>query len=165
MKKYLFVISITLLCQNHIVWAHGVSGRILTNKKPIGLEFIYSTGDVAPYANIEVYSPDDHTIEYQNARTDQHGYFAFIPNKPGDWTVIMSDNMGHRTETILTFTEEDLLPQDSYNVVSTSPDTELYLLKDIPMWLRATLGISLLLNIFVGLFVILQYRKNCHAHK
>lgn len=163
MKNSFFTLAIVILWPITL-WAHGVSGHVLTTPSPVGLEFLYSTGDIAPYANIEVYSPENKTVEYQNARTDKSGRFAFIPNIPGTWTIIMSDNMGHRAETAISISEEDLQLQKTHlssqeNIEKTCP------FMNIPLWLRAIFGISILFNIFIGLYIILFRWKNQHAHK
>ncbi|OMQ03005.1 hypothetical protein BW722_04675 [Lawsonia intracellularis] len=164
--KYFLPIIFLLLCSFvHEALAHGVSGQIITTQQPIGVEFLYSTGEPAPYAKIEVYSPENKNIEYQNARTDKFGRFAFIPNTQGTWTIIMSDNVGHRTELPITLTEDDILTQASTTVSSLNSTTQICPIMAMPLWLRALLGVSLLFNIFIGLFIILKYRKPCHAHK
>ena len=62
------------------------------------VQFAYAGGSVPTYAKVEVYSPADAKVEFQNGRTDAQGRFAFMPDTPGQWRIIMADNMGHRVE-------------------------------------------------------------------
>ena len=62
------------------------------------VQFAYAGGSVPTYAKVEVYSPADAKVEFQNGRTDAQGRFAFMPDAPGQWRIIMADNMGHRVE-------------------------------------------------------------------
>ena len=62
------------------------------------VQFAYSGGEQPTYAKVEVYSPADDKVEFQNGRTDAQGRFAFMPDAPGRWRIIMADNMGHRVE-------------------------------------------------------------------
>ena len=62
------------------------------------VQFAYAGGEQPTYAKVEVYSPADSKVEFQNGRTDAQGRFAFMPDTPGQWRIIMADNMGHRVE-------------------------------------------------------------------
>lgn len=163
--KYFFIIFPLLFSFISDALAHGVSGQLVTTQQPIGVEFLYSTGEPAPYAKIEVYSPKDKKVEYQNARTDKLGRFAFIPNTHGTWTIIMSDNVGHRAELPITLTENDMLPQVTGKMSPIESTKKVCPFIAMPLWLKAILGVSLLFNIFIGLFLIIKYRKSYHAHK
>ena len=70
------------------------------------VQFAYAGGDVPTYAKVEVYSPADAKVEFQNGRTDAQGRFAFMPDTPGQWRIIMADNMGHRVEHAVEYAVE-----------------------------------------------------------
>lgn len=75
--------------------AHGLGYRLLKNDTTEVIEFRYSDGSTLPFAEVEVWSPDDAEIEFQNGRTDKNGRFSFFPDAPGIWRVTISDGMGH----------------------------------------------------------------------
>ncbi len=75
--------------------AHGLGYRLLKNDTTKVVEFRYSNGSALPYAEVEVWSPDDAEIEFQNGRTDKNGRFSFFPDVPGIWRVTIADGMGH----------------------------------------------------------------------
>ena len=77
--------------------AHGLGYRLLKNDTTEVVEFRYSNGSALPFAEVEVWSPDDAEIEFQNGRTDKNGRFSFFPDVPGIWRVTVSDGMGHAT--------------------------------------------------------------------
>jgi nickel transport protein len=37
-------------------------------------------------------------LTFQSGRTDRNGRFCFFPDAPGDWKVVVDDEMGHRLE-------------------------------------------------------------------
>ena len=79
--------------QAHALYAaHSWQGTVAL------VQFAYAGGQVPTYAKVEVYGPADANVEFQNGRTDAQGRFAFMPDTPGQWRIIMADNMGHRVE-------------------------------------------------------------------
>lgn len=90
----LFMSGIIVL-NTTVVSAHGLGYRILKNETTEVVEFRYSNGSALPFAEVEVWSPDDVEIEFQNGRTDKNGRFSFFPDIPGIWRVTISDGMGH----------------------------------------------------------------------
>ena len=75
--------------------AHGVNYQE-SGLRPVALDFFYSTGELMSYLKAEVFSPSDEKIAYQSGRTDAGGRFAFVPDKPGKWRVVVNDDDGHR---------------------------------------------------------------------
>lgn len=127
--------------------AHALTGRQVVTPAPVVLEFSYSTGDRPAYEAVEVFSPDDGKVEYQNGRTDREGRFAFTPDKPGEWRVIVKDTMGHRVELPVQVTaiDETAGQRDGQRAEAASGGVAG------SMGVRALLGVSLLLNVFAGL--------------
>lgn len=94
-----FLLSACLLLANAPqAYGHALRAVEIPHDNAIVMQFAYSTGEVPAFAKVEVYSPTDAAMEFQNGRTDTQGRFAFVPNAPGQWRVIMADNMGHRIE-------------------------------------------------------------------
>lgn len=60
------------------------------------LRATYANSDPAPFAKIQVFTPSKQ--EFQAGNTDRRGYFSFVPEGPGEWHVIVDDEMGHRKD-------------------------------------------------------------------
>ncbi len=73
---------------------HGVRGRI-GSETSILVEVEYDDGEPVSYAAVEVLNLKE-KIPFQTGRTDRNGRFLFLPDKPGEWKVVVNDEMGHR---------------------------------------------------------------------
>ena len=96
MKSILFWICLTasILMLADIGRTHGVRGRI-GSETSILVEAEYDDGEPVSYAAVEVLDPEE-KIPFQTGRTDRNGRFLFLPDKPGEWKVVVNDEMGHR---------------------------------------------------------------------
>ena len=138
--------------------AHTLQGSVAL------VQFAYAGGQVPTYAKVEVYSPADAKVEFQNGRTDAQGRFAFMPDTPGQWRIIMADNMGHRVEHAV-----DVSPsQGSAQIAAqtSGPNTDKPAANgatpgvgEFSVPLRVLLGLSLLANMALGA-AVLRRRKN-----
>lgn len=119
------------------------------------VQFAYAGGSVPTYAKVEVYSPADTKVEFQNGRTDAQGRFAFMPDTPGQWRIIMADNMGHRVEHAVEVSTAQEFAQGAAQAADVrigkptatgaSPGVGEF---SVP--LRIVLGLSLLANMALG---------------
>lgn len=131
--------------------AHALYAADTRHDGVVLTQFAYSGGERPTYAKVEVYSPADDKIEFQNGRTDAQGRFAFMPDTPGRWRIIMADNMGHRVE----------------HVVEVSPVAAIAAAKagsaagpgGFSMFLRIALGLSLLANMALTAAVLRRKKK------
>ena len=76
------------------LWAHGVHHSV-TRDEAVIVNAMYQGNEPMAYAEVKIYSPADSEVEYQNARTDKNGKFAFYPDMKGEWTIKVNDGMGH----------------------------------------------------------------------
>ncbi len=76
------------------VWAHDVIHEI-HQKNAVIVTVGYETGEIMSYGEVTIYSPKDEKIEFQNGRTDANGSFAFVPDMPGEWKIVIDDGNGH----------------------------------------------------------------------
>ena len=116
--------------------AHALLAKELASGDARVVAFSYSTGDVAAYAEAKLYGPDSADVEFQNGRTDAQGRFAFLP-----------DNMGHKVSHPMTITLSD----EGTVEREVAPSGFSESLWALPVLFRAVLGVSLLLNLFLGL--------------
>ena len=123
------------------------------------VQFAYAGGEQPTYAKVEVYSPADSKVELQNGRTDAQGRIAFMPDAPGQWRVIMADNMGHRVEHAVDVSADPTAQQaDVKNAgdAAASPGVGGF---SIP--LRILLGLSLLANMALIAAALRRRQKRC----
>lgn len=126
------------------------------------VQFAYAGGEVPTYAKVEVYSPADAKVEFQNGRTDAQGCFAFMPDTPGQWRIIMADNMGHRVEHAVEVStgQGAALPsaasKDKPAATGATPGVGEF---SVP--LRMVLGLSLLANLALGAAVLRRKQNHC----
>ncbi|MFP3869187.1 MAG: hypothetical protein ACLFUU_13720 [Desulfobacteraceae bacterium] len=75
------------------VQGHGVEGRLESGGVVIGA--YYQGGEVMCHARVTVQAPDSDQT-FQRGNTDRNGRFAFAPDRPGNWRLVIADDMGHR---------------------------------------------------------------------
>ncbi|ARM31316.1 hypothetical protein [Prosthecochloris sp. HL-130-GSB] len=88
----LLLLFLFLPCQH--ATAHGVAHSMSTEKAVL-LQAAYSDGSPMSFAEVVIFSPSDSEVEHQNGRTDKNGRFAFFPDEQGEWSVSVTDGMGH----------------------------------------------------------------------
>ena len=146
--------------------AHTLQGSVAL------VQFAYAGGQVPTYAKVEVYSPADAKVEFQNGRTDAQGRFAFMPDTPGQWRIIMADNMGHRVEHAVDVSSAQGSAQVAAQGAAqgtaqgVGPSTDKPAVTGVipgvgefSVPLRVLLGLSLLANMALGA-AVLRRRKN-----
>ena len=141
--------------QAHALYAaHSWQGTVAL------VQFAYAGGAVPTYAKVEVYSPADAKVEFQNGRTDAQGRFAFMPDTPGQWRIIMADNMGHRVEHAVDVdagqgaAQGAAQSQGKPSAAVASPGVGGF-----TMPLRILLGLSLLANMALGAAALRRRQK------
>ena len=148
----LFLLCACLVMTNaRLASAHALRAAEIPQGQAVVMQFAYSTGEVPAYANVEIYGPADAGMEFQNGRTDAQGRFAFVPNAPGQWRVIMADNMGHRVVHETTVAEN--------GGAAPTADAAADAWGRFATPLRALLGVSLLLNLGTMSVLWRQRRK------
>jgi hypothetical protein len=134
--------------------AHALYAAHSWHEGVVLVQFAYAGGEQPTYAKVEVYSPADARVEFQNGRTDAQGRFAFMPDAPGLWRIIMADNMGHRVEHPM----EVNAALQAATTAGGAPPTEVGP-GDFAMPLRILLGLSLIANMTLAA-AVLRRKKN-----
>lgn len=137
--------------------AHGTGSRLLDGSDPVrSLYFHYSSGEPMSWVKIKVYGPGDEKMEFQSARTDKLGRFAFLPDRNGPWRVEASDDEGHKAVAEL-FVEASPVAGGPAQAGTREaeparllPQAHAQDREQDPQWMRALLGVSLILNLFTG---------------
>ena len=130
------------------IFAHGTGYRH-SQIEAVALEFMYSTGETMSYREARVFSPNDEKFAYQSGRTDEKGRFAFVPDSPGKWRVIVRDEEGHQCTA-------EIVISDKGEGVSES-EKQSAIINSTEIFMRAILGVSLIFNI-----AMIIRRKHAH---
>lgn len=132
------------------------------------VQFAYAGGEQPTYAKVEVYSPADSKVEFQNGRTDAQGRFAFMPDTPGQWRIIMADNMGHRVEhAVDVCAGQTPASESAQNTGQGNGRAKAAATVATPgvggfsMPLRILLGLSLLANLALAAAVVRRRHRQC----
>ena len=104
------------------------------------MEFVYSTGETMSYREARVFSPEDDKFAYQSGRTDGKGRFAFVPDVPGLWRVLVRDEEGHQCTAEIVISDEWSAASESESQGNST------ILDGWELFLRALLGVSLIFN-------------------
>ena len=150
-KLALMLVFMLWVCAS--AYAHGVGYR-QSEFRAVTLEFFYSTGEKMSYREARVFSPKDEKFAAQTGRTDEQGRFAFIPDVPGEWRVIVRDEEGHQCNASMNITED-------FFTNTEQPVNSQYasLPQGWDSFMRALLGVSIIFNIAM----IIRWRSG-HAH-
>lgn len=137
--------------------AHGTDYRLIGTDAVVAAEFFYSDKTPMRYAEILVFGPKNEKVEYQNGRTDQDGRFAFLAETPGEWQMKVTDGMGHAVHGTVTVRPENT-ESKSTDEISADRRNERFrndglLLGETPMGVKLFFGLSLLLNLFLCMYV------------
>lgn len=147
--------------------AHGLAWQSDAAPATVVL-FTYAGGEPMAYASIKVFSPGEAEVEYQNAHTDKTGRFAFVPGVAGPWRIVADDGMGHRQEALVTIAASQ--PAAVVAINGTASAGQGPQSAAVPQQssgtgnsfvLRLALGLSVLGNIFCGLYIL--RRRNSEA--
>ena len=112
----------------------------------MSLEFFFSTGETMSFLETQVFSPRDERFAFQSGRTDEAGRFAFTPDHPGRWRVVVRDDEGHRAEAVVDIAEDFWEEGEYFSAPALAMQTSS-LPEGIELFVRAALGVSLLFNI------------------
>ena len=89
---------VLLLASASVAQAHEVLHTI-ERGKAVAVKAYFADGEVLAYREYQIFSPADARLPYQKGRTDRSGYIAFMPDFPGAWRVVVTDDTGHGLDT------------------------------------------------------------------
>lgn len=140
---------VCFLMTTGIAWGHGMFHEI-AGKEAVVVTAEYDDGEPMSYADVKIYSPAGGKIEHQNGRTDKNGCFAFVPDSPGQWRIIIDGDMGHVIDT--TFAVDEALA-----VVNKQEAGQGY-----PRWQGILTGLSVIFGL-CGFACYLRARKSLRS--
>ncbi|MGA1869700.1 MAG: hypothetical protein ACMUJM_14280 [bacterium] len=144
-----YICLVIILLFPHRSFSHGIVSTVIEpSPRSVVVEAHYSDGEPMSYAKVTVkWMTAD--IPFQSGYTDHNGYFAFIPDREGEWTVIFEDSMAHRSEVKVAVTADGGADErtDTKNALST-----------LPMYVKIIVGLSMIFGLF-GLSSLYIVRK------
>lgn len=93
---------------NIISLAHGIDFETAEEPPVITVKASFSRTAPLVDAVVKIFAPGKDN-PFQTGRTDKAGYFAFMPDVAGEWTVTVDDERGHRDR------EKVLVPDSFFN--------------------------------------------------
>ncbi|MCL4784507.1 MAG: hypothetical protein KJZ70_15845 [Bryobacterales bacterium] len=83
--------------------AHDLQTRVEVKPPFVVISASYEGTEAASFIAVAVHAPASAGVKadaFQTGRTDFEGKFVFLPTGPGDWRVLLDDEMGHRVELV-----------------------------------------------------------------
>jgi nickel transport protein len=147
------------ICSIGLIQAHKLEVHLTENPPVVIVKADYGNHDHGVSGgDVFIYAPGEADTVFQSGKTDPSGKFAFIPDKAGEWRVLVDDGTGHKGEA-------GIMLEDAFFAV-TGADLEIEE-EDInpappaaalSVFWKALIGISLLIGI-AGIFYGLKSRK------
>ena len=136
-KALIFLFLAMIFLPPTLLYAHGVKGTV--EKGGIVVTAKYDTGEAISYARVKISAPGA-GLTFQSGRTDRNGRFCFYPDGPGDWEMIVDDEMGHRLKV--------MVPIDKTLALQTSQQHGEAAESSLSRYEKALMGISIIFGIF-----------------
>ena len=131
------------------VLGHGVDYEIDHGGVVISAWYEGMTPEPMADASVEVFGPGDDTA-FQTGRTDRQGRFAFFPNRPGKWKVVINDGAGHALTAKVSVGQDMVL--------------ETRVRSRISPWSRLATGTGVIFGVF-GLVFLVWRRGRARSEK
>jgi nickel transport protein len=135
-KELIILLPLIIFLPPTCIYAHGVRGEV--NEGGVVVSAEYDNGEPMSYARVKVSAPCAKLL-FQSGRTDRNGRFCFFPDTPGDWKVVVDDEMGHRLEVMVPVNETKRLKTDEKANSAKS---------HLPRWEKALMGVAVIFGIF-----------------
>lgn len=134
------------LCVAHSpLYAHGIKYSLSSGG--IVIQASFDNNQPANGLSVYVLAPGS-SDKFQKGKTDINGRFVFFPDRPGDWEILVFDQMGHRLEIKIPVNEAMKVEKKMEG-------------PPIPLHLKVVMGIA----IIFGISGILFWRKGIRMSK
>jgi hypothetical protein len=136
------------------VMAHSVNFETALYSPVVTVKAYFSRNAPLKNASVVIFAPDGQQ-PFQSGRTDTEGYFAFVPNIAGDWTVNVDDEAGHAGKVIISV-PDDFFTKEGFVESRRTVEQQGLVGEDyhhhvhdhhIPIVYRIVFGLSLIIGI------------------
>ncbi len=104
MVRFIFAFLFLGVILSTNTMAHSIRMDVEEHPPAVKVHAYFSMTSPLVDAKVEVSRSGSDAV-YQRGRTDEVGYFAFIPDEAGDWVVTVDDERGHIGRTEVSITE------------------------------------------------------------
>lgn len=147
-----------------LLFAHGVIVKTDLHPPAVIVSSSYDGGGIPAFASATVFGPDASESPYQSGRADASGRFAFLPDRAGEWTVIIDDELGHRRRATITINTDFLSGKETAAVKPEIAPEKPEPTAGLSNTLKLLIGLSLIFG-FTGLFMGLKARRDLRSAK
>ena len=148
-KTMVFLIVFAVFAVS-LLLSHGLSIDIQMESPFVVVQAKYSGGLPTAGATVTVMAPGREE-PFQKGACDNAGRFVFLPDKTGEWTVIVDDGRGHRQQRILAIDTPFFEPKTAPKADPVEPQMITKEMPVIPLWIKVCLGLSIIFGL-TGLF-------------
>ena len=131
-----------------VMLAHGVITEVNIQSPSIIIKSSYSQSEPAIGAVVTVYGHGNEESPYQTGKTDNSGFFAFVPDITGEWIFIVDDQQGHMKKVTITVNESFFT---SHNDQATAEE-------DLPLLTKVLIGLTWILGLTSLFYGIRTYQ-------
>ncbi len=145
----MFLCILVLFSFGTEILAHGIHFETAQEPPVVIVKAYFSRTSPVAGALVEVYAPGDER-PYQTGRSDAEGYFAFLPDRAGEWAVRIDDERGHvdRVAVVVSpaFFEHD---DDAQEAVMPAGEKEIEIAegKGLSAFYRIITGLALIFGL------------------
>ena len=129
-----------------LLLAHGLSIDIRIESPNVIVQAEYSGGQPTSGAAITVLAVGRED-PFQKGTCDPSGRFVFLPDKAGEWTVIVDDGRGHRQQKILTIETPFFEPKAASQTAQVETQIITEEVPFVPLWIKVCLGLSIIFGL------------------
>jgi nickel transport protein len=166
MKKHVIFLFLMIigLGSASFLFPHGITSDIRLESPFVVLQPKYSGGQPTAGASVTVLSPGREEPFLEGA-CDAAGQFVFIPDKAGEWTVVVDDGRGHRLQKILAVEEAFFTPKAAPKAEPAEPQVITKEVPYVPLWIKVFLGLSIIFGLTGLLYGLKTGREAKSVHE
>ncbi len=167
MSKSILFIIVAFFFANSPLMGHAINFETERHPPVVTVKAFFSRTSPVVDARVMIYAPGE-TEPFQTGYTDSEGYFAFVPDREGEWVFGIDDGMGHADRILVEVGSdffatgespvEDVEREQETAAVETSGSECVFMVGGIPLIYRVIFGIALILGI-TGIFYGVRARK------
>jgi nickel transport protein len=138
--RYIIGCIIMFLSCNSGALAHVINFETSVTPPVVVVNAYFTATSPVGEALVEIFAPGNER-PYQTGRTDQSGNFAFLPDRPGEWSLSIDDERGHIDMVIVTVTDSFFVAAPAAEFSKVSPE------KGLSNLYRALFGLTLIFGL------------------
>jgi nickel transport protein len=128
-----FILSLCMVkAHSSLLHAHAISYEL--GSGGIAVQAFFDDHQPAKGLSVTVLSPGS-SEKFQTGKTDANGRFVFSPDSPGQWEMLIFDQMGHRLEITIPVNE-------AMKTVGNAAENTM------PLYLKIIMGIAIICALF-----------------